>query len=126
MKIIKFLNYFNLIVSIIVLWIYIKSYSLYYDYIFISGLVLTIWYNWSTLKRIMGQRIALGNLTYILGIITIFFGALLTLDSFVMIIRGVPDEKLHVAKGLLYIPLGISITLFSWLTLKYHKVEEGK
>jgi hypothetical protein len=122
MRIIKFLNYFNLIVAIILLWTYLRSFPLYYDYFLIVGLALTIWYNWWTLKRMMGQKSTFGNLNYVIGILTILFGALLTVGSIAMIKEGFENEKMHLAMGLLYIPLGLTTILFSWTTLKYHRV----
>lgn len=99
-----------------------KSIPLYYDYLFIVGLVLTIWYNWWTLKRIMGQKTALAKLNYVIGILTIFFGIVLTVGSVAMINEGLQNEKMHLIMGLLYIPLGLTTILFSWTTLKYHRV----
>ena len=122
MKTIKFLNYFNLVVAVVLLWTYLKSIPLYYDYFFIVGLVLTIWYNWWTLKRIMGQKSYLGKLNYIVGIVTILFGSFLTIGSIAMISEGFQNEKVHLVMGLLYIPLGLTTILFSWTTLKYHRV----
>jgi hypothetical protein len=121
MKTIKFLNYFNLVVAIVLLWTYLKSIPLYYDYFFIVGLGFTIWYNWWTLKRIMGQKSALGKLNYIVGIVTILFGVLLTVGSIAMISEGSKNEKMHLIMGLFYIPLGLTTILFSWTTLKYHR-----
>lgn len=93
MKTNKFLNYFNLVVAIVLLWTYLKSIPLDYDYAFIVGLVLTIWYNWWTLKRIMGQKSTLGKLNYIVGIETILFGALLTIGSIAMISARISERE---------------------------------
>jgi hypothetical protein len=121
MKVIKFLNYFNLTVGIVLLWTYLKSIPLYFDYFFIIGLVLTIWYNWRTLKRIMGQKDSLGKVNYVIGILTILFGVVLTVGSIAMINEGLKNEKMHLMMGILYIPLGLTTILFSWNTLKYHR-----
>lgn len=122
MKTIKFLNYFNLIVAIVLLWTHLKSFPLFYDYFYIVGLALTIWYNWWTLKRLMGQKSLLGKLNYVIGILTIFFAVLLTIGSIAMINEGFQNKKMHLIMGLLYIPLGLTTILFSWTTLKYHRV----
>lgn len=118
----KLLNHFNLVVAIVLLGTYLKSIPLYYDYFFIAGLFLTIWYNWWTLKRIMGQKSVLGKLNYAIGILTMLFGALLTIWSIAMVNEGFKNEKIHLIMGLMYIPLGFTTILFSWTTLKYHRV----
>lgn len=117
----KFLNYFNLTVGIILLWTYIKSARLHYDYIFIIGVILTIWYNWEMLKQLGGQKNKLNRLNYIVGFLTIAFGILLTLASIGYIKEGLNGNNLFVVRGLLEIPLGITTVLLSSRTLKYFK-----
>jgi hypothetical protein len=121
MKTVKFLNYFNLVVAILFLWTYLNSITLYYDYFFIVGLVLTIWYHWWTLKRMVGQKTPLAKLTYVIGILTILFGVILTAGSIAMINEGFQNKKMHLLMGLLYIPLGLTTIWFSLSTLKYHR-----
>src|SRR5688572_10550752 len=121
MRTTKFLNYFNLIVAVVYLLVYLNSNRLYYDYLFIIGLVLTVWYNWETLKQIRGQRNRLNTLNYGVGISTILFGILLTLGSIGLITEGFQSKKVHLLMGLLYTPLGITTVLLTWRTLKYYK-----
>jgi hypothetical protein len=70
----------------------------------------------------MGQKSVLGKLNYIVGIVTILFGTLLTIGSIAMMSGGFQNEKVHLIMGLLYIPLGLTTISFSWATLKYHRV----
>ena len=121
MRTTKFLNYFNLIVAVVFLLVYANTIRLHYDYVFIIGLILTVWYNWETLKQIKGQRNRLNVLNYAVGILTILFGVLLTLGSIGLIKEGFQSKKVHLLMGLFYIPLGITTVLLSWRTLKYYK-----
>ena len=90
---IKSIAYFNLIVGTILLWTYIKTGPLYYDYYLIIGLGLTIWYNWETLKQLKGQRNSLNKLNFIIGLLTFLFGGLLLLSSLGMIRQGLGETK---------------------------------
>lgn len=70
----------------------------------------------------MGQKNSLGTFNYVIGVLTILFGVALTIGSIAMINEGFQGEKLHLIMGLSYIPLGLTIIFFSWITLKYHRV----
>jgi hypothetical protein len=121
MKTIKFMNYFNLVAGIILLWIYIRSSLLYYDHVFIVGIALTIWYNWETLKQLKGQRNRLNRLNYIIGTLTVVFGVFLILVSVAMINEGLKDRNTHITMGIFYIPLGVTTVLLSLRTLKLYR-----
>lgn len=122
MSTLKFINYFNLVVGIILIWIYVRSIPLYYDYFFMVGIAGTIWYNWETLKQLKGQRNRLNKLNYIMGILTIVFGVLLILGSIAMINEGLENKNTHVLMGIFYMPLGITTIFLSLKTLRLYRV----
>lgn len=93
MRYIRYVNYFNLISGIVLLWTYIGSHPLYFDYYLIVGFALTIWYNWETLKQLKGQRNKLRKTNYLVGILTILFGLLLLLGGMGMIKEGLSENS---------------------------------
>ena len=123
MKYIKYLNYFNLICGTVLLWAYLKSLPLYFDYYLIVGFALTIWYNWETLKQLKGQRNKLNRLNYIVGLLTILFGLFLLLAAAGMIKEGLNENSTNaqISIGALYIPFGLTTIFLTLKTLKYYK-----
>jgi hypothetical protein len=67
MTTIKFINYFNLVIGIVLLGTHLISIPVLYDYSFMAGMVLIIWYNWETLKRLKGERNKLNQITFVVG-----------------------------------------------------------
>jgi hypothetical protein len=123
MNYIKYLNYFNLVCGTILLWTYIRSSPIYFDYYLIVGFALTIWYNWETLKQLKGQTNKLNRVNWIVGLLTIAFGVLLILAGMGMIKEGLKENlnKAQISMGALYVPFGLTTIFLTLKTLKYFK-----
>jgi len=122
MTLTKYINYFNLIAVTILFWVYLKSIPVYYDYYLITGFVLVIWYNWETLKQLMGQRNRLNRLNYFIGILTIVFAIFLITASVGMInIALVRSDNSYATLATFYIIVAITTFFLTIRTLKLYK-----
>lgn len=120
MHTLKFIIYFNLTVGFVLLWIHIKAVGLYFDYFVTVGMILTLWYNWETLKRLKGHRNGLNKLIFIIGILTVLFGVTLLVGSILMINDGLKSKTPQIAMGMVYIPLSLSTIILSLKTLRLY------
>jgi hypothetical protein len=121
MTTIKFINYFNLVIGIVLLGTHLISIPVFYDYSFMAGMVLIIWYNWETLKRLKGERNKLNQITFVVGVLTIVFAVGLILSSIALINEGLKNAKTQVVMGAIYIPVGLTTIFLSVNTLKLYK-----
>lgn len=118
----KFICYFNLIYGGVLLWTYVITDPLYFDYYLIAGLILTLWYNWETLKQLKGLRNRLNKLNRLIGMVTILFGLLLLFSSLGMIKRGATNQITELLiLGPVYITFGITAIYLTAKTLKLYK-----
>ena len=122
LNLMKLIIYCNLTIGVVLLGTSIKGpFSL--DYYFIIGLFLTIWYNWETLKQLSGQRNGLNKLNFVIGILTLLFGGLMTLAGLGMIegeLEGLGGRG-HVVLGAIDILFGVTTILASLKTLKIYR-----
>ena len=120
---IRYIIYFNLLCGIVLLLIYIKSPAVYYDYYYIAGGCLAIWYNWETLKQLKGQKSSFITMNFIIGLMTILFGVLLILSSLGKIKYEI--ENSHDKAGLLTMGIrmffGLTIIFLTGLTLRFYR-----
>jgi len=121
MRTIRFLNYFNLVVSIVLLWTHLKA-PLGNDYMFVGGLGLVIWYNWKTLRRLMGHKLSFRLVNYSVGLVSVLFSILLIVGGLAQIGAGFYRESAFLFLGPVYFLLGLTTIAFTWSTLKYHRV----
>ncbi len=120
--ILKYLAYFNIIYSGLILWTSLTSNSFYQDYLSIILFGITIWYNWETLKQLKGIKNNFNKINYIIGILIIVFSGLFILGLLLMILNGYSKEqKSLMINGIIKLPLGISIFIFTIITLKYFR-----
>jgi len=103
-KNVKYLAQFIILFSIMIIWLHISK-------IFINlGLAIVIWYSWKTILVLKKQEKA-NIYNYYFGLLSSIIGIVLILISFidVTILSIIP------------IILGISILVFVYLTLSFHK-----
>jgi cobalamin biosynthesis protein CobD/CbiB len=65
------------------------------------GLIFTIWFNWEALKLINGHKNKLSKFSFAIGLITILFAGLLTVDTILRLIKAI-DLK-YMLGGLLFL-----------------------
>jgi uncharacterized membrane protein len=96
------------------------------DYYLIAGLIVTIWYNWETLKQLKGIRNKLNRINYIIGILTLLFGGLLLLVSFAMIKMSMTeDNRAQLTLAALYIIMAITTIFVTIRTLNIYKTNRS-
>lgn len=122
----KKLTSLNLIFGIVYLATFPHWYSDLSGQIHGIGFLLTIWYNWATLKRMMGQPSNLNVLNLIVGLLIIFFASLL-IDTGVHKIR-ISQTGGKMAKALIFLALteivfGTTILLQTVRTMRLFTVK---
>ncbi len=112
------LAYFNLvfIVGYFVVELILNSLNT----ILAIGLVIALWYNWETLKRLNGQRSILNKFNILIGVIVLLFAALVASEGFNKII--IIDQVSNPDTGLLFralaqIAIGFSNLLITVKTI---------
>jgi hypothetical protein len=123
--VIKKLGYSNIVCAIIFLWTYLKSRSIYYDYIFIAGLVLSIWYHWEALKILNGQHNSFIKLYCAIGIVTGLFAGILILHALILSPIGWKRDDGYFGITMFWIAFrfmfAISLLFFVLKTLRIYK-----
>jgi len=76
MNAIKYLAYFNIIYSLLLIWTINSLYSYGIDYSKYVFTVLNIWYSWETIKQLKGIRNNLNRINLIVGILILIIGGL--------------------------------------------------
>ena len=65
-----------------------------------SGLVIALWYNWETLKRLKGQASTLNKINILVGVVVLVFAALMASEGFYKII--ILEQASNQVVGLLF------------------------
>lgn len=121
-KILKYLAYFNLIYSGLILWTGISINSFYPDYLEYLLLGLSIWYSWETIKQLKGLKNNFNKINHIIGILILVLGGLYILGLLLIFLDGYfHEKKALIIIGVLKLPLGISIFSFTIMTLRYYR-----
>ena len=74
------ISYFNIILAVVQLGVLMAPH-IYPDMITAIGLVLTVWYNWTVVRRLMGQEIRWRKLAAAVGVVLLFFAFIILIDS---------------------------------------------
>lgn len=94
----------------------------------ILGVIITIWYNWESLKVIKEQKKRLGKLGLTLGVLTFLFSALLFVSNLFRMQRSVNIEDMRWAillLSILEIIFTITVMIQVICTVKKYSMEES-
>jgi hypothetical protein len=100
-------SYFNIIVALIYLATLVNTTHIFSNSIFFYGFILTIGYNWTTIRILLGQAIRWERIIPSIGIITLLFGILMMVDGvYKVVVPGGIDEMKN---GLLFLAVVDSV-----------------
>jgi hypothetical protein len=94
----------------------------------ILGVIITIWYNWESLKVIKEQKKRLGKLGLTLGVLTFLFSALLFISNLFRMQRSVNIEDMRWAillLSILEIIFTITVMIQVIWTVKKYSMDES-
>lgn len=95
MEMLNRVSYFNIIVALIYLATLVNTTHIFSNSIFFYGFILTIGYNWTTIRILLGQAIRWERIFLSIGILTLLFGVLMIVDGAYKVVApgGIEEMK---------------------------------
>ena len=121
MNILKYLAYYNIIYSLLLIWTTNSLYSYYTDYYKYIFIGLTIWYSWETIKQLKGVRNKLNRINLIVGILILIIGGLNIIGGLVILLfKEFSNNKNFIISLILLMILYIPTFILVITTMKFY------
>jgi hypothetical protein len=110
----KRIAYFNILGALVYISALLSSPDIFPNKIFPIGLLLTIYYNWTSIKRLMQLPIKWKKSVIAIGMVVLLFGILLLMDGLYKLIVGSAIDdfaRVIVCIALMHVVLGTTVIL---------------